>query len=458
MRRGWYVFLSVFAVAGCHWVLPFEDRASEAGAGDASQFDLAGDGPADDGPVADLGPDSRPWFDGAAGNTCTSFWLDYPPVQLSDEDAHSAWGPSIVAVGGDFFVAFVEQGNIIVKKVSPFSTNVAATKVQLNGAGLKADAPWITFDGKQTLGVVWHEEVNVATSQCTRSLHLREVDTATEGLKAECVLSSGLTTPYDAGGFGPASLVHDGTSYLLATPYHWYGVDCYKHMKGETRLFQGCQPITGTPYKLGPANWNPLVAVSAGGSAPYLLLRQLGPDANVSPTEVTLELYSSSNGTSWSAVSWADTVEKGLPDRPALADDGSGAFVAWTTTLGNIKVRFRSNAGDLYSPLALNGGSGQVRGPFLAPMPQANLTALVYTDLAAVGPQRISISALGKTGTAVTSLASGVVYSGPTGPAADTYPRTAVVAAGSNGFGVAWVHEPVLDQSEVFFKWVGCLP
>jgi hypothetical protein len=40
----------------------------------------------------------------------------------------------------------------------------------------------------------------------------------------------------------------------------------------------------------------------------------------------------------------------------------------------------------------------------------------------------------------------------------DSKPREPVVAAGSNGFGVAWVENVDTDQTEVFFKLVGCQP
>jgi hypothetical protein len=141
-------------------------------------------------------------------------------------------------------------------------------------------------------------------------------------------------------------------------------------------------------------------------------------------------------------------------ERPALASDENGTHVAWTTGAFNIHHQILGltpgevpvKAVDLLS----SGNFG--KEPFMVNNAHNDLIALVYTSTTANGnPVRIKIVPLTKGGNVLGTVKPVTVRSSAGNP------RTPVVAAASNGFGVAWL-ENTPNTSEVFFQWVGCQP
>ena len=105
------------------------------------------------------------------------------------------------------------------------------------------------------------------------------------------------------------------------------------------------------------------------------------------------------------------------------------------------------------------------RHPSLAHKPHAGTgasnakTVLAYTETSSGGSATTAVklavldSATQSAGTARTVAgAASTSYSGAWSP------KQSVVAAGANGFGVAWTEQVSATQTEVFFQWIGCQP
>jgi hypothetical protein len=475
----------VIGGSGCHTLYPFEAEPADDSSADLSQLD-AGlkldsgggaegsvvDAPAD---LPDVGttdlilpdqlwpdtlpPDHGPYWDQGGGTTCKNLLVSpAKPIQVSRTvSTHSGAAPSITAVGDTFYVAFTENKEVLVREINATSSLAAAStfSAKLNVTGTAA-APWITYNKVgQKLAVVWHEKTTTGT--CSSNIYFKELSPTAGGytLAPSCHLNSGHTTV----GYGPASLVHDGTSYLLVSPAELSGSACGTHAKYKFHQFNSCTAFTGKGYDGVSDQTNtflPVVTATGSSANPYLSIRLQQSGATIN---IRSEVWNSSLGYgTFSAIS----AQQGSMDRPSLVMSGSGTWFAWTDTSNQIKL-FHYNTGSTSKPPAPM--AGYAKNPFLAYKPQVGSTGvnakavLAFTQTNSSGSTATAVklavlnSATQSAGTTRTVAAAATTsYSGVWSPA-DT-----VVAAGTNGFGVAWTEQVSSTQREVFFQWVGCQP
>jgi hypothetical protein len=461
---------------GCHELYPFEVEPAKDSGGDQSQLDAAlkldGGGGAEGGLVdapADLpdvgttdvlSPDSAPpdhgpyWDQG--GQVCSELLVSFAkPIQVSRTvSTHSGAAPSITAIGDTFYVAFTENGEVLVREIPPpsIAPTVPTFSAKLNLTG-KVAAPWITYNkAGNKLAVAWHE-TTISAGNCPSNLYFRELSPGALTPDTACLLNPSSLSVY---GYGPASLVHDGTSYMLVSPVQYPGYTCNTHAKIKYHQFTGCTPFSGG-YSAGLLNtFHTVVAATGNSSNPYLMIR-----LNKNGSTTNVHTHYSTNGTNFPALA-GYSLEPGVMDRPSVVATSSGAWFAWANTSNQIRLMFHDGSTGAKTPTTL---AGYARHPFMAHKPQVGSsgtnarTVLAFTETGTSGSTATAVklaalnSATQSAGiTHTVAAAASTSYSGAWSPA-DT-----VVAAGTNGFGVAWTEKVSSTQTEVFFQWVGCQP
>ena len=407
-------------------------------------------------------PDHGPYWDQGGGTTCNTLLVSpAKPIQVSRTvSTHSGAAPSITAVGETFYVAFTENNEVLVREVHVTSTaaTVPTFSAKLNLTGTAA-APWITYNKVgQKLAVVWHEKTT--TGNCSSNIYFRELSPTASGftLATPCHLNPSYTTY----GYGPASLVHNGTTYLLVAPVEYAGQACGTHTKIKFHPFTGCTPFSGAYNSVSSLlnTFLPVVAASGKTTNPYVMIRLQDPGTSGNPTTLNIRPHVGTSATNFPLLT-SFGAEQGELNRPSVAVSGNSTWYAWTDTMHQIKLLHRDGSTTLTPNFPL---SGYAKNPFLAYKPQVGSsgvnakTVLAFTQTTSSGSSStaVKLAVLQNVPPAVQTTHT-VVSASSTG-FAGWQPKQTVVAAGTNGFGVAWTEQVSSAQTEVFFQWVGCQP
>jgi len=470
----------LIGAAGCHSIYPFDRPSSVDAAGsgsDLARIDGSADaGPRDAAPDAaqpDLAAPDSAWPDAAlpdsgpswdqGGKVCTNLVVGGTAIQVSAaSDVLSGGEPSIAAIGDTFYVAFVEAGGLYVRELDVTAATTTATpkvSAKLNTAA--ASAPWITRKGNASkLGLVWHEKT--AASSCSSNARFTEVVSNTTTIVAlpSCLLN----TSYPYHGYGPPSLAY-GSQWAFVSPVEYSGSACGTHTKIKYHGFSSCTAFSsgndGAPVDT-ISTYFPVIAATGNSANAYLLIRLYDKDYSGSPTQLAVRVeISGSSVSSWSSLPSFPTTELAAVDRPALVVSDGGAWLAWTTLSNQIRLqRYDATSLKPAAPMA-----GYARHPALAHKPQVGtdptsaraVLAFAETTASGAGTSAVRLATLGS---AAPQVAGALVVAGSSSVSATVAfnPRQVVVAAGTNGFGVAWTEQVTANQSEVFFRWVGCQP
>lgn len=459
-------------IAGCHAIFSFEvEKDSGAPPMDAASVEVGtevdGKVQGDAGQFDSVAQDTGPLFDGSVSPCKNLYPLPGDPIQVSSiAPATAAHSPSITWVNGKFYIAFVESDRVYISEIDPFGPGTSSP-VALSPTGAVAHEPWITHNTTdKRLAVLWHH-VAVASTCDRTDLYVAELSYGLQRLGEIYKLSPGTGTVYNPWGFQSPCLFHDPieNQYVLTTAVEMG--DCsVGHVKHKVFPFN----LTGAPVllndmytesiaPLGPTRHTVVTrsVKQIGGSRPYLML-WLRDDGGGG---YSLRLYRNTTTPANPDTGWSNWLPSAAPignstvnERPALASDENGTHVAWTTGAFNIHhqiLGLTPGAMPVKAVDLLAGGSFG-KEPFLVNNAYNDLTALVYTATTANGdPLEVKIVPLTSGGNVLGTVAPVTVRSSVSSP------RTPVVAAASNGFGVAWL-ENTPNTSEVFFQWVGCLP
>ena len=451
--RVWIVVGAV-ALVGCSSVLPLDKPPPSDAGGDVTVVEAGGDGPAlESGTDPDAAlPDTWPHFDGLT--TCKTLWAAPVPIQVSDTANVPASAPSIAAIGNDFYVAFVEGGEVQIRRVSPFGATPLGATTKLSSAGTIGSAhqdPWVAAFDSSKLVVTWTEPTLVDATHCASDLIVQEVGVSGDGTLSVSNACSP-SQPFSSNGYAATSVaVGDNGTYVVVARVEYQNTACDAHTKGVAQGFTSGQcGVLGGGYNQLVGTKYIAVGFVPTSAAPWNILRV---------HQASTDLYEVYHNTSANGSTWNTAAETKLDSpvervRPALvADATDGLFMAYVKMNGTrpeVILRHEGAAFQImtFATAATEGGNTE---PALAT--DKETTAIVFTELDTGGKPHV-IRAVPVSANNTVGLKIGV--SGAAVSAA-AEPRAPVVAAGSGGFGVAWV-ENVSGSSEVMFNWVGCRP
>lgn len=457
--------------AGCHLVYPYEaGRVRRDAAADGARDGLAADGPRDALAATEQGPPDGlpaegpgPGGDGPAvdgGGVCATLAVRAgAPWQISNgkTSSSSAGTPAIAWLGGYYFVTYAQDAIVYVAQVDPAAGPV---RMLISMPAGEPATPAITTDGQGAIVVAWHAQT---ATPCTRPVSVFSATLTAQGLTPHgaCVVSGSCATqPY-----GPVALAHAGGQFLLAAGLGWtVGPEC--PVGAGAKTFRFSQPTSGCPTAAAwpPCADGPLVSgtgyfaaspLPSGGPFDFALLSLAPAGASY---DVSL-YYFDGAAQQWLNAGLSDSAGAG---RPALADDGTGRWLAWTSLTRSALVVSYVAPVSASLLLSATGGDAALREPALAVRPPGNGGVLLAYSAWQAGslephPAAIRARLLAVTGNAIDGPAALDVVA-PAGSAAVTeQPRSPAVAAGAGGYGVAWLQN-VGGRAEVFMQHLACAP